>query len=170
MLAEIVSIIVQIAPFVSIITIELFSPGFMNRWKATFQRYEENMFVDDRQKKEFKHLTQHVYDHDNTLQHFDLTLLALVIIFCARITQTAGSQEAPVLAGVFLATSLIVFAARWRVESYFKQQSPDKYFTENNNYLGFRYGTVRVVGSNILIVMVILLVELVAVDLSISVP
>jgi hypothetical protein len=163
-LAKFAAIVIQVAPFVAIITIELFGPKFLNRWEATFQQYRDNMFVEETEKKEFDHLAQHAYDHDAALQYFDLTLLTLFIIFGARIPQVVKSGQALVLAGVFLVTSLVVFATRWRVESYFKQRPPDKYAIEENFLFGFRYGTVHVIGSNILIVVVILVTELLVID------
>jgi hypothetical protein len=103
---------------------------------------------------------QFSFDHENTVQHLDLTLITLVILFSAQVLRTVGNRTALVLSSItFLIAVIIIYAVRRFVDGKLRRRSPHKYMTEDK-IAGVRHGTVAVVGSNCFVIFVLLAVEL----------
>jgi hypothetical protein len=156
----ITGVLIQTAPFIAIIIVEMMGTSFLDRWDSKFKQYDDVMFVQKESKKQFDSLAEYVYAYENTIQHIDLTLIALSAIFVGRMISEIGAQQRNVVAIFFIAIILIIIAIRYHVESHFEDMSPDKYAVESS-LLGIEFGTVLVVLSNLLVIFIIVTIEVV---------
>jgi len=157
--ALIAGFLIQTAPFIAIIMLEVIGTSFLDRWDSKFKQYDDVMFVKKESKKQFDSLAEYVYAYENTIQHVDLTLISLVVIFVGRMASEIGNQQRNVVAISFIITILIIIAIRYHVEGHFEDISPDKYAVEDS-MLRFEYGTVLVVLSNLLVIFIIVMIEI----------
>lgn len=157
-IAGFASVIVQVAPFIAIIAIEIVGQGFDRRLEGTVRQYERELASSPLGHEEFMNFAQHSFDYENAIQHLDLAIITLLIIFVSKLIGVVSGRRA-LLAGIaFLATVLFVYAVRWWVEGYFERRSPQKYYI-NDNLAGYRYGSLFVVGSNVVVILAIIVIE-----------
>lgn len=159
MINDLASLVVQIAPFVSIIIVELFRPGFQQHLEGTLKEYDEVTLFDEREKTDINRFAIYSFDFQNTIDHLELTLLSLVVVFIGKII-TADPGRTLILTGViFVVSALAIVAVRYRTESYFDTFSPDRYWVEGF-IAGHRVGKLAVVGSNLFIILLISISDL----------
>lgn len=157
--SEIGSLIIQVAPFVGIIILELLRPGFDRRINRVFDQYRDEVTFEEPQKKDFEDYAQYSFDYENAMEHLELTLLALVIVFVGKLVGTT-SQHSRTLTGIVLLVAVLFIAAvRYAVQSYFEDRSPHRYRIEDR-IAGFRYGDIVVIGSNLFVILLVVASEL----------
>lgn len=152
------SVLLQSAPFVAIIIMEVTGLDFRERWKRVYSESQSEILTDDTgAEPEFKTIALFTFDFENATQHLELTIISLVIIF---ITTTATAPSDRTLVGaVFLVAVLVVFVVRNLVLAYFERREPSRYVVKDQ-WRGIRYGTLAVVVSNLLAIGVIVALEL----------
>jgi len=154
MIGDLASLVVQIAPFVSIIVLEALRPGFQRRLEKVLEEYDEVTMFDEHEKTDIKRFAKYTADYENAIEHLELTLLALVVVFVGKLG-TASSQRTLLVTGIlFVIGALVLAAARYRTQSYFENQSPDRYWIDGQ-IAGRRYGNLLVIGSNLFVIVLI---------------
>ncbi|EMA31492.1 MULTISPECIES: hypothetical protein [Haloarcula] len=158
MIGELASLVVQTAPFVSIVILELLRPGFNRRLDLVLEEYDEVTLFDERQKTDIERFAAYSFDYENAMEHLELTLLALIVVFVGKLI-AANARRTLVLTGIlFVVSALVIVAVRYRTRSYFEALSPDRYWVEGQ-IAGHRYGKLVVVGSNLLVIVLIVVSE-----------
>jgi hypothetical protein len=155
---EVATVVVQIAPFVAIIAVEALGQGFDRRFESTVRQYEQELAARPPVREEFVDLACHSFDHENAVQHLDLAIISLVVLFVGRVVGAGQEGVSSVVGIVFLGTVIFVFAVRWWVEGYFQRRSPPKYYVEDT-VAGVHYGPLVVVASNLVVVAIIVVLE-----------
>ena len=153
------ALFVRIAPFLAIIVTELTGTGYESRLRSVYADHSEETPLRSPALEDCEDFALFSFDHQNAVQHLDLTLITLVILFTAQVLRTTDSRRILMLSSVaFLVAILVVYGVRRVVNGYLRNRSPQKYLVDD--MLGFRYGTVAVIGSNSFVVLVIVAVEL----------
>ena len=159
-MADIASLIVRTAPFVAIIFTELTGSEFEGRLNSVYSDYSAETPLRSPALEDCQDFAQFSFDHENTIQHLDLTLITLVILFAAQVLRTAENRSTLILSTMtFLVAILIVYAARRFVNGRLRRRSPHKYMTEDR-MMNVSYGTVAVVGSNCFVLLILVTVEI----------
>jgi hypothetical protein len=160
MIGDLASLIVQIAPFVSIVLLELLRPGFQQRLELILEEYDEVTMFDEHEKTDIKRFAKYSIDYENAIEHLELTLLALVIVFVGKLSAATSQQTLLVTGILFVVAALVLAAVRYRTQSYFEELSPDRYWV-GGQIAGRRYGDLVVIGSNFFVIALIVLSEVV---------
>lgn len=159
-LTEVASLFVRIAPFLAIIITELTGTSFQGRLRSVYSDHRAETPLQSPALEECEDFAQFSFDHENTVQHLDLTLITLVILFSAQVLRTVGDQTVLILSSItFLVAVIVIYTIRRFVDGKLRRRSPHKYMTEDR-IVGVRHGTVAVVGSNCFVVLVLFSVEL----------
>ncbi|KAB1190785.1 MULTISPECIES: hypothetical protein [Haloferax] len=152
---------VRIAPFLAIIATELTGTGFGGRMRSVYADHREETPLRSPGLEDCEDFARFAFDHANAVQHLDLTLITLVILFTTQVIQTVDNREALTFsAAIFCAGIFVVYVVRRLLDGYLRERSPHKYLVEDT-VLRARFGTVAVVGSNCVAISVVLAVELV---------
>lgn len=157
--AELAAVAVQVAPFVAIIAVEVLGQGFDWRVESTLRQYEEELAAPPPTREEFIDFACHSFDHENAVQHLDLAIISLLILFISRLVGVITGESAPLVGALFIVTALFLFGVRWWVDGYFERRPPEKYYVKDVLF-GVRYGPLLVVASNLVVVGVIVFIEL----------
>jgi hypothetical protein len=159
-LTEAASLLVRVAPFFAIVITELTGTDFERRLNSVYSDHSAETPLQSPALEDCEDFAQFSFDHQNTVQHLDLTLITLIILFSAQVLRTVGDRTALILSlSIFLVAIIITYAVRRFVNGKLRRQSPHKYMTEDT-IMDIRYGTVAVVGSNFFVVFVLLVVEI----------
>lgn len=157
-LGVVAGLFVRIAPFLAIILTELTGTTYEDRLQSVYNNHSDETPLGPPTLADCQDFALFSFDHENAVQHLDLTLVTLVILFTAQVLRTVGDQTALLLSTVaFLLAILVVYGARRAVSGYLHRSSPHKYLVDD--VFGFRYGTAAVVGSNAFTVVVLIAVE-----------
>lgn len=153
------SLFVRIAPFLAIIVTELTGRGYESRLASVYRDHSDETPLGSPELEDCEDFALFSFDHENAVQHLDLTLVTLVILFGAQVLRTVDDRRALALSAVvFILAIIAIYGVRRTVDGYLQRRSPHKYFIDE--VFGVRYGTAAVVGSNAFAILVLVTVEL----------
>lgn len=154
------SLVIQTAPFISIIILELLRPGFDRRIEQVFGEYHEATQFREPDRRDFEDYAMYSFDYENTVDHLELTFFTVILVFVGKLLAETNDGSLALTGVLFVLVVLVLFTVRYVVRGYFERRSPHRYRIEDQ-VVGVHYGTLFVLGSNLFVILVIIVTEIV---------
>ena len=155
MISQVGSVVTQVAPFLSIILLEILHPGFNDRLSGVFDRYSESELFGTEETKECENMAIFSHEYEAVIKHLELTLFAVVVVFIGEFINASTDRLRIILGVVLFVSVLFIAGTRYAVMKYFEKQSPDRYRV-TGNIAGVSYGILVVIAVNLVIITLII--------------